>query len=231
MSKVLSFLFILIELIDFIYTCDILIVYLRKGEKPLEHYFTNDPNLKSQMRTLKYQKDDKSFCFVSDNGVFAKDKIDYGSSFLVDTLIKYNDIEINKILDVGCGYGFIGIILSELLNAEVDMVDVNRRAIHLTEINIKENKVKCSAFESNGYENVDQKYDLIITNPPIRAGKAVVMDILMNAKDHLNLNSRLWFVMRKDHGVKSTIKALEDSYKVEIIAKSKGFYVVKAEIR
>lgn len=212
-------------------TCDILIVYLRKGEKPLEHYFTNDPNLKSQMRTLKYQKDDKSFSFISDNGVFAKDKIDFGSSFLVDTLIKYNDIEINNILDVGCGYGFIGIILSALLNAEVDMIDVNKRAIHLTEMNIKENKASCKAFESNGYENVNKKYDLIITNPPIRAGKAVVMDILINAKNHLNNNGRLWFVMRKDHGAKSTIKTLEECYKTEIIAKSKGFYVIKAEIR
>lgn len=203
----------------------------RKGARPLEHYFTNDPYLKSELRTLIYKRENINFSFISDNGVFAKDKIDYGSSFLLDTVIANNDIDITSALDVGCGYGFLGIVLSKIFNVNVDMIDVNKRAIHLTEMNIKENKVKCRSIESNGYENVDEKYDLIITNPPIRAGKKVVMDILINAKDHLNENGRLWFVMRKDHGVKSTIKTLEEYYKTEIVAKSKGFYVVKAEIR
>ena len=197
----------------------------------MEHYFTNDPYLKSEIRNLAYQKDGYDFCFASDNGVFAKDKIDYGSAFLVDTFIKNNDIEIASALDVGCGYGFMGIVISKILGISIDMIDVNKRAIHLTERNIKQNNVNCRSFESNGYENIDSKYDLIITNPPIRAGKTVVTDILMNAKNHLNKNGRLWFVMRKDHGVKSMIETLNESYKTEIIARSKGFYVVKAEIR
>lgn len=197
----------------------------------MEHYFTNDPYLKSELRTLIYKKENMSFSFISDNGVFAKDKIDYGSAFLLDTVIANNDIDVSSALDVGCGYGFLGIVLSKIFNIAVDMIDVNKRAIHLTEMNIKENKVNCQSIESNGYENIDAKYDLIVTNPPIRAGKKVVMDILINAKNHLNKNGRLWFVMRKDHGVKSTIKTLEENYKTEIIAKSKGFYVVKAEIR
>lgn len=197
----------------------------------MEHYFTNDPYLKSELRTVNYKRKDHDFSFISDNGVFAKDKIDYGSAFLIDTLIDNNDIEINNILDVGCGYGFIGIVLSKVLNCSVDMIDVNKRAIHLAEMNIKENKVECNAFLSNVYENVQKKYDIVITNPPIRAGKSIVTDILMNAKTHLNSNGKLWFVMRKDHGVKSMIKLLEKEFETTIIAKSKGFYVVKAKIR
>ncbi|MDE6284510.1 MAG: methyltransferase [Bacilli bacterium] len=197
----------------------------------MEHYFTNDPYLKSEIRTLNYKRESYSFTFFSDNGVFAKDKIDYGSAFLLDVFLKNKDKEIKSILDVGCGYGFIGIVLSKILDIEVDMIDVNKRALHLAERNSKEMKVKAQAFLSDGYESVEKEYDVIITNPPIRAGKEVVMRILINAKEHLNQNGTLWFVMRKDHGVKSTIKKLEETYQTEIIEKSKGFYVVKAQIR
>ena len=197
----------------------------------MEHYFTNNENLKSELRELVYKRDNISFTFFSDNGVFSKDKIDYGSSFLVETFLKNNEIKINSILDVGCGYGFIGIVLSKILNVSVDMIDVNRRALHLTDMNIEKNNVKGKTIESYCYENVTGKYDLIITNPPIRAGKDVVKKMLMDALKHLNSDGQLWFVMRKDHGVKSMIKYLEEMYFVTIIAKSKGFYVVMAKIR
>lgn len=197
----------------------------------MEHYFTNDENLKSDIRKIHYQKDDVSFCFLSDNGVFSKDKIDYGSSFLVDTFLKNKELNIHSLLDVGCGYGFMGIVLSKLLDIEVDMIDINKRALHLALRNIKENEVQGNAFSSNEYENITKKYDGIITNPPIRAGKDVVMSILINAKSHLNKDGELWFVMRKSHGVKSTIKNLEEFYKLEIVEKSKGFYVVRAKSR
>lgn len=197
----------------------------------MEHYFTNNPYLKSEIKTISYKKEDQQFSFKSDNGVFSKDKIDYGSSFLIDTFIKQKEPNIHEGLDVGCGYGLIGITLSKLLNIPFDMIDINKRAIHLCEKNIKENKVNCRVFESNSYENIQKKYDLIITNPPIRAGKKVLEDILINAKNYLNFDGLLYFVMRRDHGVKSMQKTLEDYYKTEIIAKSKGFYVVKAKIR
>lgn len=197
----------------------------------MKHYFTNDPYLKSEIRTLIYKREDMTFKFVSDNGVFAKDKIDYGSSFLIETFLKNNNLKIKKILDVGCGYGFMGIVLSNVLNCHVDMIDVNKRALHLTEMNIKKNKANCTAIESDIYEKISDKYDIVITNPPIRAGKSVVMSILMDARGYLKSDGCLWFVMRKDHGVKSAIKMLEKDYKTEIVEKSKGFYVVKAKIR
>jgi len=203
----------------------------RKGEVPLEHYFTNNPYLKSEIKTITYEKENCRLSFKSDNSVFSKDKIDYGSSFLIDTFIKHNDIEIKTGLDVGCGYGLIGIVLNKKLNIKFDMIDVNRRAVHLTEMNIKENKADCRSFQSDIYSNVDKKYDLVITNPPIRAGKKVLEDILINAQNYLNSDGRLWFVMRRDHGVKSMQATLDSYYETEIVAKSKGFYVVKSKIR
>ena len=109
-------------------------------------------------------------------------------------------------------------------------VDVNLRALELAEKNALLNKVSVSFKESNIYENIDTSFDLIITNPPIRAGKKVVLDILQNAKKHLNAHGELWAVIRKDQGAKSIIKILEDTYKVEIKEKNKGFYVFCCKI-
>lgn len=194
----------------------------------MAHYFTNENNLKSEIRTIRYTNGDFSLVFNSDNGVFSKDHLDFGSKLLIEIMIK--NIDKNKsILDVGCGYGFIGISLAKILNSKVVMVDINKRAIHLTNMNIKENKVNAQAFESNIYENVKEKFDVIVSNPPIRAGKNIVLEILERAHEFLNINGELWFVIRKDQGAKSIAKELEKIYKIEIMEKSKGFYIFRAK--
>ncbi len=194
----------------------------------MAHYFTNENNLKSEIRTIRYTNGDFSLVFNSDNGVFSKDHLDFGSKLLIETMIK--NIDKNKsILDVGCGYGFIGISLAKILNSKVVMVDINKRAVHLTNMNIKENKVNAQAFESNIYENVKEKFDVIVSNPPIRAGKNIVLEILERAHEFLNINGELWFVIRKDQGAKSIAKELEKIYKIEIMEKSKGFYIFRAK--
>ena len=197
----------------------------------MEHYFTNNDNLKSEIRVLKYNYGNTSFSFFSDNGVFSKDRIDYGSSLLVDTFIKNKPSTINSILDVGCGYGFIGIVLSKILGVQATLIDINKRAVHLTERNIKENGVKAKSLVSDVYEGITDKYDCIITNPPIRAGKQVVLKILEEASNYLNETGELWYVIRKDQGVKSIIKYLDNKYNNEIIEKSKGYFVIKAKKR
>ena len=195
----------------------------------MQHYFTNNDNLKSELRTIKYTNGSFLLEFNSDNGVFSKDHLDYGSRILIETIIE-NKIENKKILDVGCGYGFIGISLAKILNNDVTMVDINKRAIHLCEMNIKLNKINAKIIESNIYENVNDKYDIIVTNPPIRAGKKVVLEILERAKEFLNKNGELWFVIRKDQGAKSMAKEIENTYNLEILKKSKGFYIFRAKM-
>ena len=187
---------------------------------PLEHYFTNNLNLKSEIKEIPYAINNIDFTFLSDNGVFAKNKIDYGSNFLVTNFLLFADKLDAKVLDVGCGYGFIGVVVSKILNIDVDFVDVNKRALHLCERNIKLNKVNGNVILSNCYEDVKNKYDYIITNPPIRAGKKIVNTILAEAKNYLNEFGELWFVIHKDQGAKSTKKYLEEWYNVEIVSKS-----------
>ena len=190
----------------------------------MSHYFTND-NLESNLKKIIVNVRDKKFVFNTDNGVFSKRGLDFGSRTLIDTLLSL-DIS-GKCLDVGCGYGARGIILSSFFNLDVDMIDVNKRAVHLAVMNLKENDVSARAFYSNVYENVDKKYDIIVTNPPIRAGKDIVYKILFGARDYLVLGGALYFVINKDQGAKSVIKDLSAVASVTVLKKNKGFFVIK----
>lgn len=193
----------------------------------MEHYFTNNENLKSEFRKINYSYKDSSFTFTSDLGVFSKNKVDYGSKVLVETILNMNFTN-KRILDVGCGYGFIGIVLSKITNSYVDMIDINKRAVHLSLMNIENNKVNASVFISDAYENIKETYDYIVTNPPIRAGKQKVLEVLLNAKEHLNKNGILYYVIRKDQGAISISEKLKGIYNVELLKKDKGFYIYKA---
>ena len=192
----------------------------------MEHYFTNNSNLKSNKKIININFENKNISLYTDNGVFSKEHFDYGSKLLIRNFIK--DKKEGKVLDLGCGYGVIGVILSQNKDLSVDMVDINLRAIELSKENLKLNKIEnAKCFESNIYENIKEKYDYIITNPPIRTGKETIRKFLFEGKEHLNNSGELWFVMRKDHGVKSMIKELEKNYFVKTIDKDKGFYIVQ----
>lgn len=191
----------------------------------MSQYFDNDNNIRHNKRIIEFYFNDKKYNVYSDNGVFSKDKFDYGTRLLLDS------IDISKlsgnVLDLGCGIGVVGIILGTInKNINIDMIDINDRALSLVRDNLTSNKVKANVFVSDVYSNVNKKYDYIITNPPIRAGKEVVRKFLLEGYDYLNDNGILYFVMRKDHGVKSMIKELENKYNVTIINKDKGFFVI-----
>ena len=195
----------------------------------MSHYFENDMNLKSEIKELSYKYNSSFFMFYSDNGVFSKKGIDYGSRLLLETYLK-EDIKNKKVLDVGCGYGFIGIVTSLLTESYVDMIDVNKRAVHLTKRNIKRYRdFKGSAFISDAYENINDKYDIVITNPPIRVGKTKLLEILLGAFDHMNEDGLLYFVIRKDQGALSIKKILEETKVVEIINKDKGYFIFRVK--
>lgn len=191
-------------------------------------YFSNE-DLKSNIQKYSVDILGKNYSFYTDNGVFSKDKLDFGTRVLLENL------PVEKlhgdILDVGCGYGVIDIVLGKMVNANFLGVDVNRRALHLAEMNKKENNLSNINFvESSCYENVNGKYDFIITNPPIRAGKKIVYEIVMGAKNYLKDDGSLFIVVRKEQGAKSMIRDLEEIYKVEILNKVKGFFVIKCDL-
>ena len=103
--------------------------------------------------------------------------------------------------------------------------------LHQNVKNIKNNNVNAICYESNGIDNVNNKFDIIISNPPIRVGKSILLNILRTAKSKMKSNGCLWFVIRKDQGAKSIMKNLEDIYECEVIEKDKGFFIIKAKIK
>lgn len=189
------------------------------------HYFLNDDNLKSQIREYKTIINNYEFKFKTDNGVFSKDELDFGSWLLINTVLKLKIT--GKVLDLGCGYGPIGIILNKLLNVYVTMIDINKRAIHLANMNIKENNcINIQALVSDGFLNVNNKYDYIISNPPIRIGKDKLYSLIKTAKNYLNENGTIYIVIRKEQGAKSFINDFENEFEMQILEKKKGFYII-----
>lgn len=192
-------------------------------------YFSND-ELKSDLKIFKTSILGKEYSFYTDNGVFSKEKLDFGTRTLIESLPL--ESLTGDILDVGCGYGVIDIILGKITQASFEGIDVNKRALHLAKMNKKLNNINNASFYySNIYENVDKKYDFIITNPPIRAGKEVVYGIVMNARNYLKDNGVLYIVIRREQGAKSMLRDLEEYYNIEVINKNKGFFVIKCVLR
>ena len=195
----------------------------------MEHYFTNNTNLKSEEKKVKVKINNTNFIFLVDNGVFSKKGLDFGTRTLLESLPidKIN----GNILDFGCGYGPIGIYLSKVTNSNVDMIDINERSLNLANKNAKLNNVNVNIFKSNIYENITKKYNYIISNPPIRVGKEILYKILFEAKNYLSEDGEMWIVVNKNQGAKSLCKDLEKEYKVEIINKNKGFYIIKSKLK
>lgn len=190
----------------------------------MAHYFENDESIK----TNEIKKDvfigNNRYSFITDNGVFSKKGLDFGTRTLLESL------DLSKIcgnvLDMGCGYGPIGIYVAKNTDATVHMTDVNRRSLALAHKNAELNHVSVSIYESNAYENVDEKFDYIISNPPIRVGKNILYQILFDAKKYLKESGELWIVIHKDQGAKSVMKDLENEYNVTLVTKNKGFYII-----
>lgn len=190
------------------------------------HYFINDDNLKSEIKEFSINIYDNIFNFKTDNGVFSKGELDFGTRILIETVLK-EDINGN-ILDLGCGYGPIGIIVNKIKNLNVDMVDVNKRAVHLTKLNIKDNKLSnINCFISDGFNDISKKYNVIISNPPIRVGKEKLYELIIDAKNYLLDDGKIYLVIRKEQGAKSFINDMNKYYKIDILEKKKGFFVIR----
>ena len=195
----------------------------------MNQYFNNNYNLESNIVENKVNINGFDYIFYTDNGVFNKKGLDFGTRLLLEN-IKLNDK--NRFLDMGCGCGVVGLfLLKNNPQYIIDMVDVNNRALELTKKALNKNNLEANVFYSDTYNSINNKYDCIITNPPIHAGKKVVYDIIKNGKDYLNNNGEIWIVMRKDQGALSMMKDMKDYYNFEIIKKAKGFYIICGKIK
>jgi 16S rRNA (guanine1207-N2)-methyltransferase len=195
----------------------------------MNHYFQVDEDtVKSNPKVIAFRVHNTDYKFHTDHGVFSKDSLDRGTSVLLQYL------EVDELhqtaLDLGCGYGVVGIYLQKEFGLVVDMVDVNHRALDLAQKNLTLNGVKASVYESDGLNQVTKQFDLIVTNPPIRAGKEVVYRFFVDAAKHLTKNGDLYVVINKKHGAESAFKKLQSIYnEVTLMGRNKGFHVYKCK--
>ncbi|SCU15887.1 16S rRNA methyltransferase [Staphylococcus xylosus] len=199
----------------------------------MSHYYDENPEVESEESLFTYSYDNHDLELVTDAGVFSKGKIDFGSDLLVKTFLKtYPPGPTKNIIDVGCGYGPIGLMIAKVSpHHEVTMVDVNQRALNLSRKNKKRNRIEnVEVKESDGLSQVeDNTYDFVLTNPPIRAGKEVVHRILEDAYVKLKLGGELFVVIQKKQGMPSAKKKMQDTFgNIEVLEKSKGYYILRS---
>ena len=192
-----------------------------------DQYYTADPTSESNPVPCAFPYRGHGLNFMTDAGVFSKGELDVGSRLLLDALPTFT----GDVLDIGCGWGAIGVAIAKAnKNAKVTMVDVNRRALDLCRQNCQRNGVTAEVIESDGMAEVmGRKFDAIVTNPPIRAGKQVIYKMFADAAQSLNLDGALYLVIRKQQGAESCVKYLKTLFhEVEKLDKSGGFWVLKA---
>lgn len=194
----------------------------------MSYYFTSDPNKTINRKKINFRFSGVLRTFISDDGVFSKSTLDYGSRVLLETLLK-EDIE-GDIVDMGCGLGYIGVLLKEYKpEISLTMVDVNETAVILakenSELYHQKNRVICS----NGFENITENFDVIVSNPPIRVGKKVMYKIFADGYSHLKKNGIMYLVIKRKQGAESAIKYLQSiNFVVEVINKEGGYWIIKA---
>ena len=197
----------------------------------MDHYYSSQPSSKSKPQEMKIKLDDMNLTIKTDAGVFSKDKIDKGSETLIAAARK-SDYPEGNLLDLGCGYGIIGISLAKSFkNRLIEMVDVNERALSLAKANAQTNQVEnVEIYPSDVFSNVtNKKLAGIISNPPIRAGKKVVHQILEEAYDHLIKGGKLQIVIQRKQGAPSAKKKMKEVFgNVERIALEKGYWVLES---
>lgn len=200
------------------------------GNVSNKHYYTKNSDLDHNRKTWDFELRGASIKFISDAGVFSKTTVDFGSRLLIESFEASNPS--GKILDVGCGYGPIGLALAKSYpEAQVDMIDVNDRALELSAENAANNGLaNVRVFESSVYDGVtDRDYTDIISNPPIRAGKKIVHEILTGSFERLETGGGLWIVIQKKQGGPSAAAKMEEVFgNVEVVAKDKGYFIYRS---
>lgn len=189
-------------------------------------YYAENPDAAHDIHQLDTELLAQNVSFTTDAGVFSKKAIDFGSQVLLSAV---NFEAKSTLLDVGCGYGPIGITLAKAQGVIPTMIDVNLRALALSERNAEKNKVTATIFQSNLYDKVVGTYDNIISNPPIRAGKDVVHGVITGAFDHLNLAGTLTIVIQKKQGAPSAKAKMATVFgNCEVIKKDKGYFILQS---
>ena len=193
-----------------------------------DHYYTENPNSAHDERRIALRALGNDLTFVTDAGVFSRDGLDRGTEVLLEALPPLE----GRVLDLGCGWGAVGVALGKRYPAlDIVMTDINSRAVELARRNLAENGVTAAVLQGDGFDAVEGRFDAIVTNPPIRAGKAVIYGLFARAREYLEPDGALYVVIRKQQGAPSALKYLKEIYsRAETVDRASGFHVLRAQL-
>ncbi len=194
-----------------------------------DQYYSRTPSSASKPAECSFEYRGKTLRFTTDAGVFSRGELDAGTRLLLDALPEEMG---GSILDLGCGWGPIGISVKAVRpEAEITLADVNLRALEWAEKNAARNGARVVCEESDGFGALGGRvFDAVITNPPIRAGKQVIYRLFREAYEHLSPGGSLFLVIRKQQGAESCIRYLEGFFaSVEKLERSAGFWALRVK--
>ncbi len=193
-----------------------------------DHYYTENPTSAHDERHFALNLLGEDLTFTTDAGVFSRDGLDRGTRLLLEALPELT----GRVLDLGCGWGAVGVALGRKYPAlDIVMTDINSRAVELARRNLAANGVRAEVVQGDGFQSVTGDFDAVVTNPPIRAGKAVIYGLFAGAREHLRPGGALYAVIRKQQGAPSALKYLRETYDgAEVIDRGAGFHVIRATV-
>lgn len=191
-----------------------------------DHYYSQQPTSESRPVAATFTYRGRQLSLMTDAGVFSRGELDSGTRILLDAL---PDTLSGRILDLGCGWGPVGICVGlENPEAQIVLSDVNERALDLTQKNAAQYRVNATFVQSDGFAAIEGEFDCVITNPPIRTGKQVIYQMFADAQQHLKENGTLYIVIRKQQGAESAKKYLQTLFPdVAVIDKSGGYWIIR----
>lgn len=189
-----------------------------------EFYYSAEPTSAHAEREIEIEALGVRSRCLTDAGVFSRDGLDTGTRAMLEALPELH----GRVLDLGCGWGPVGMTLARKYpECEIVMTDVNHRAVELSRRNLARNGAKAEVVQGDGFESVTGMFDFILTNPPIRAGKAVIYRLFAEAKEHLTDDGALILVIRKQQGAASAQKYLQTLFPtVTLLDRTAGFHTL-----
>ena len=195
-----------------------------------DHYYTRVPQSASRPVDCSFAFRGHALSFETDAGVFSRGEVDPGTRLLLNALPETLS---GDVLDLGCGWGVIGISLAKAFpEARLTLADVNTRALDLSKKNAERNGVRnLTCVESDGFSGLQGRtFDAVVTNPPIRAGKQVIYGMFADAARALNPGGSLFLVIRKQQGAESCQRYLATLFSdVQRLERDAGYWVLQAK--
>ena len=194
----------------------------------MSYYFTSNNGKQPNRKKITFRFLASMETFISDDGVFSKDTLDFGSRVLLENLVP-RTLE-GELLDLGCGIGYIGILLKKYHpELKVSMVDINETAVELAKENSRLYGQDNIVLVSDGLSAVEGHFDIIVTNPPIRTGKDNIYRLFKEGFSHLKAQGKMYVVIRKKQGAESAVRYLGTLGKTEVIDRVKGYWILSVE--